>query len=274
MKNAENALNFYQIDSEIKSIKEQEGVIIMPSVLAWNKFEWMHDYFEKKPKGGFLLFVKEPISKRLNTLVEMESEKVFQKMSNLIIIEKGLKVKLSSLCRSKNKGTGKHFAKAVVVIKEGAELEFSQGNLWRKNDEFSASYQFVLEKKAKLKTIITNQGEGAKVNTREDVFLYGKKSSADIRIKMIAKSEASFYSESYMHGEEEARGHLDCSGLIVGSEAKIVSIPGLVCNSNKAELTHEASIGKISEEKLTYLRMRGLSCKKATELIINSFLNS
>jgi len=274
MKNAENAPNFYQVDNKIERMQGKDGVIILPSNLAWNKFDWTRDYFIKKPKQGFFLWIQDNVEERLNTLVEIESKNVSQEMTNLIVIEKGLNIKLSSFCRSKKEVFGKHFAKAKIIIKENSTLEFFQGNSWKKNDQFTANYEFILEKNAKFKTTITNHGSGANIATREDVYLLGKKSSADVRIKMIAEKGGSFFSESYMHGEDEVRGHLECSGLIVDNHSKITSIPGIICESNKAELTHEASIGKISEEKLMYLRMRGLSEKKATELIINSFLNS
>jgi len=39
-----------------------------------------------------------------------------------------------------------------------------------------------------------------------------------------------------------------------------------------AQITHEASIGRISEEELIYLRTRGLNEKEAIGLIVNGFL--
>ncbi|HOI59913.1 MAG TPA: SufD family Fe-S cluster assembly protein [Candidatus Pacearchaeota archaeon] len=274
MKNAESALNFYQIDNKIDRIQGKEEVVILPSNLAWKNFIWTHEYFDRKPKQGFFLWVKKNTKQKLNTLIEITSKNIIQEMTNLIIIEKGINAELASFCRSVKRVKGKHFALAKIIIKENSNLEFSQGNLWRKEDEFEANYSFILAKGAKLKTVITNQGDGAKINTKENIYLKGKGSSADVRIKMIAKEKGTFFSESYMHGEDEVKGHLECSGLIIDKKSKITSIPGIICNSNKAELTHEASIGKISEEKLMYLRMRGLSEKKATELIIKSFLNS
>lgn len=274
LKNAESVPNFYQIDNRIEKAEGMEGVIILPSFLAWEKFEWTHEYFVKKPKQGFFLWIQKSISQRLNTLVEIQSKNISQEMSNLIFIEKGLKVELLSLCQSTKEVKGKHLALAKIIVKENSFVNYLQRNSWKEGDDFKANYQFFIEKNAKLKTSIINQSNGAEVNTREDVYLKGKKSSADLRIKMMADNGGTFKSESFMYGENEVRGHLECSGLIVDKKSVITSIPGIVCSSNKAELTHEASIGKISEEKLMYLRMRGLSERKATELIIKSFLDS
>jgi Fe-S cluster assembly scaffold protein SufB len=69
-----------------------------------------------------------------------------------------------------------------------------------------------------------------------------------------------------------SKGHLDCQGLLVDKKSKISLIPALICQNKETQITHEASIGKISEEQLTYLRMRGLSEKEAIDLICSGFL--
>jgi hypothetical protein len=49
-------------------------------------------------------------------------------------------------------------------------------------------------------------------------------------------------------------------------------VPELVNENKDALLTHEASIGRISEEELNYLRARGLSENEAIDLIVAGFL--
>jgi hypothetical protein len=53
----------------------------------------------------------------------------------------------------------------------------------------------------------------------------------------------------------------------VGIEAKEA-----LRKQNKALITHEASIGRVSEEELNYLRSRGLTEKEAIDLIVRGFL--
>ena len=272
MKNAKPAPDFYQRDNEIKSIKEG-GNIIAPSISAWKDFAWTKDYFEKKPKGGFFIWVKEGGSFPMSTLIEIASFNISQKLDNLIVVEKD--AELSSFCHSlKSSLKGVHSASTKIIIKEGVALNYSQRNVWKQGDEFSAHYQFLIEKGGRLKSSTVNYGTGSRIKTREDIFLLEKGASADFRIKMIADKKTEIESESYMYGEDETRGHLECTGVIIDKDSKIASVPGIICDSNKAMLTHEATIGRIAEEELTYLRMRGLSEKKATELIISSFLNS
>ena len=55
--------------------------------------------------------------------------------------------------------------------------------------------------------------------------------------------------------------------------AKIKLIPELEVEDQDAELTHEASIGKLSAEQILYLRSRGLTSKQAEDLILRGFLS-
>jgi Fe-S cluster assembly scaffold protein SufB len=61
-------------------------------------------------------------------------------------------------------------------------------------------------------------------------------------------------------------------GLLLAEDSSINAIPELVNNHKDASLTHEASVGKISEEVLNYLRSRGLTEDQAIDLIVSGFL--
>jgi len=61
-------------------------------------------------------------------------------------------------------------------------------------------------------------------------------------------------------------------GLLLAEDSSINAIPELVNRNKDTSLTHEASIGKISEEILNYLRSRGLTEDQAIDLIVSGFL--
>jgi Fe-S cluster assembly scaffold protein SufB len=54
--------------------------------------------------------------------------------------------------------------------------------------------------------------------------------------------------------------------------ADVVLVPELLCRNKDAQITHEASIGKVSDEQITYLRSRGLREDEAVDLIVRGFL--
>ena len=70
------------------------------------------------------------------------------------------------------------------------------------------------------------------------------------------------------------RGHLECSGLLLGSSSKLQAVPELHANKYGAELSHEAAVGKIADKELIYLMARGLTQEEATSVIIRGFLDT
>ncbi len=61
-------------------------------------------------------------------------------------------------------------------------------------------------------------------------------------------------------------------GLLLDGNSSIDAVPELLNKNKDATLTHEASIGRISEEELSYLRSRGLTEDEAIGLIVTGFL--
>jgi len=74
-----------------------------------------------------------------------------------------------------------------------------------------------------------------------------------------------------MVANDAGTGHV-CMGLLLSENSSIQAIPELINRNKDVSLTHEASVGKISEEALNYLRSRGLTEDEATDLIITGFL--
>lgn len=68
------------------------------------------------------------------------------------------------------------------------------------------------------------------------------------------------------------RGFLECSGLMLSDAGRIESIPALDSLVDQAQLSHEASVGMIDDEKLDYLMAAGLDEDAARDLIVQGFL--
>lgn len=63
-----------------------------------------------------------------------------------------------------------------------------------------------------------------------------------------------------------------CDTLILDDISKSDTIPVNICRNNSSNIEHEATVSKISDEKLFYMMSRGLAEEKATELIILGFI--
>ena len=64
-----------------------------------------------------------------------------------------------------------------------------------------------------------------------------------------------------------------CNGLMLSNDSQIHAIPELVANDPNLELSHEASVGMISQETLAYLMASGISEEDARNLVIEGFLD-
>jgi Fe-S cluster assembly protein SufB len=68
-----------------------------------------------------------------------------------------------------------------------------------------------------------------------------------------------------------ARNHTQCDSLLIGSQCGAHTFPYIDVRNASAQLEHEASTSKISEDQLFYCRQRGLSAEDAVNLIVNGF---
>ena len=300
MKSVKN-VNYWQIDNKTKSISELEGIIILPSSKAWGKFRWTRRYFKKEPKEGYFVWAKKQISHPLSTCISIANKNVEQKLNNLLVIEKGLNIKIRGTCNVLHKNLcGAHRAQGNIILKEGSRLNYDHVHSWGKEDIVETNYKFLLEKDANLKytykslfnpkklkintALIGLENSNAvinlfsncldtKIDIKETVLLKERDASGVVKLRLVGRRGSKVKARSTIITEASAKGHLDCQGLLIDPGAEISLSPELICKDKNAQITHEASIGKISEEELNYLRMRGLSEEKAIDLIINGFLN-
>ncbi len=299
MKNARN-VHFWQIDNQVKKILKVKGVILLTSPEAWRKFSWTRKYFSQKPEQGYFIWVKNQINFPLFSCVSIAHKNINQKLQNLLIIEKNLKVSLQGSCNALKKDlNGKHKANGKIILKQGSGLKYNHIHSWGEKDIVEPEYEFILEKNSKLdytyKTLFTPQklrinnsfslSAGAscdikmivncvktETNIKDVLILKGPGSSGVINLRLVGGEESKILAHSQVIADSESKGHLDCQGLLTDKKSQISLVPELICKNKLAQITHEASIGKISEEQLIYLRMKGLTEKEATNLIINGFL--
>jgi len=300
LERSEGGSYFWQDNNQIRGMASEEGSIMLPSAEAWGKFPWVKKYFRQKPKEGFFLWVKEPISSPLLTRICISSEKIFQNPRNLIFLAKNAQAEISSACWStKESLTGKHQAVGKIVLEENSKLLIKEEQRWGEEDVVSVRRNFWIGKGAELSYFfrcLETPGElrtqnnlylqaGAAVNLISTVFagrgevkmkvvilLNGEGAKGIWRSRMVSDQKAKISARSRMIANQAGTGHVDCSGLLLSDQSTIQLIPELLNKNKNASLTHEASVGRISEEVLNYLRTRGLTKDEATDLIITSFL--
>ena len=71
---------------------------------------------------------------------------------------------------------------------------------------------------------------------------------------------------------EHSRSMVKCDTIILDSDSKSDTIPKNIVSNNTSSLNHEATVARISQDKLFYLMSRGISEERAKELIIMGFI--
>ena len=102
----------------------------------------------------------------------------------------------------------------------------------------------------------------------------GKNTTSNIISKSIAMENGSSDYRGKVEIKKSATNStslVKCDSLILDKNSSSDTYPNNIVNNNTSNIEHEATVSKISEEKLFYMMSRGISKEKAIELIILGF---
>ncbi|WP_413207685.1 Fe-S cluster assembly protein SufB [Rhodospirillum sp. A1_3_36] len=119
---------------------------------------------------------------------------------------------------------------------------------------------------------ITNNAQQADTGTK--MIHLGKNTRSRIISKGIAagKSDQTYRGLVRMQGKAEgARNFTQCDSLLVGDKCGAHTVPYIESRNPTAQVEHEATTSRISEEQLFYCMQRGLDEESAVALIVNGF---
>ncbi|MDY6333265.1 MAG: SufD family Fe-S cluster assembly protein, partial [Lachnospiraceae bacterium] len=125
-------------------------------------------------------------------------------------------------------------------------------------------------------TGITFAGKGQNLDTGAKMIHIGKDTSSFIDTKSISKSGGiSTYRSAVVieKSAENAKASVSCASLMLDSKSRSDTIPAMTVKTNKADVGHEAKIGRISDEAVFYLMSRGISESEARAMIVSGFAN-
>jgi Fe-S cluster assembly scaffold protein SufB len=118
--------------------------------------------------------------------------------------------------------------------------------------------------------VMTEKEQSAE--SRNDITLAGTDSKANIVSRSVIKGSSSQDFYVNLTAEAMCYGHIECDAIIMDNGIN-QTIPALRALHPDAELTHEASIGKIANDQLMKLMSLGLDYDQAVNRIIQGFLS-
>ena len=255
------------------------------------------------PKG-----VRCPVE--LSTYFRINAQGTGQFERTLIVADEGAYVSYLEGCTAPQRDENQlHAAVVEIVVERDAEVKYSTVQNWYPGDKEGKGgiYNFVTKRglcKENAHLFWTQVETGSAITWKyPSCVLMGDNSvgefysvamtnnfqQADTGTKMIhigrntrsrivSKGISAGQSQNAYRGlvkvmpkAENARNYSQCDSLLIGDKCGAHTFPTVDCRNSSAQLEHEATTSKISEEQLFYCNQRGLSTEDAVGLIVGGY---
>lgn len=247
----------------------------------------------------------------LSTYFRMNAKNTGQFERTLIIADKGAYVSYLEGCTAPMRDENQmHAAVVELIAHDDAEIKYSTVQNWYPGDEEGKGgiYNFVTKRgicegrnskiswtQVETGSAITwkypscilkgdnSQGEFYSVaitNNRQQADTGTKMihMGANTKSRIIAKTISAGRSDStyrglvrILGGADNARNFTQCDSLLIGDLCGAHTVPYIESKNRTAQLEHEATTSKISEDQVFYCQQRGISEEEALALIVNGF---
>jgi Fe-S cluster assembly scaffold protein SufB len=320
-KGSERSGSFLQVDHSVLCQKVvQEGIEIMSTTDATEKYSWLCDYWwhavtpekdiytqqvDRKQTHGYFLRTLPGVKTTypLQSCLFTEQEGLSQNVHNIVIAEEGSELHIITGCSVAEKvKSALHLGVSEFYVKKNAKITFTMIHNWapevevrprtgiivEENGVFIGNYVCMNPVKDLQMYPVTYCGKNATATSQSIVYasedskidigskmvLNGENSRAEVISRTVATDHADVTARGVLTGSApNVKAHLECIGLMLSDTARIHSIPELEVNVKDCELSHEAAVGRISEQEIAYLTARGLSEDEAAGAIVRGFLN-
>ncbi|MFW5892647.1 MAG: Fe-S cluster assembly protein SufB [Bacillota bacterium] len=264
---------------------------------ALNSAVWSGGSFIYVPKG-----VK--VDKPLQSYFRINSEQMGQFERTLIIVDEGASLHYVEGCTAPIYTTDSlHAATVEIFVKKGGHCRYTTIQNWAANIVNLVTKRSLVEEDAHMEWVDGNIGSGINMKypacilkgdrakgTTISIAFAGKNMHQDTGAKMIhigKDTTSSITSKSmsakggrvnyrglihHTKGATGAKSNVECDTIILDGESTSDTLPFNIVKNNEAQVQHEASVSKVSEEQLFYLMSRGLTEEEATEMIIMGFI--
>ncbi len=300
----EEGVIFLDMDTGLKEypeiIRKYFGTVVPPED---NKFAALNTAFWS---GGSFVYVPEGVQVKvpLYAYFRINAANVGQFERTLIIAEKGSTVHYIEGCTAPLYSTSSlHAAVVEIIAEKGAKVRYTTIQNWSKNvynlvtkralakenatiewidgnfgSKVTMKYPGIIlaGKGAKAKVIsLAYSGSGQQIDAGAKVFHLAPNTSSSV----VSKSISTGGGQNTFRGlfvvskkADNAKLSIRCDALILDKKSRSDTFPTLEIQNENATVSHEATVGKIGEEQLYYLRSRGLNEQEAVNMIVMGFV--
>jgi len=118
-------------------------------------------------------------------------------------------------------------------------------------------------------------GDGQNQDTGHKVYHLADNTKSTVQSKSISKGSGITTYRGVLKvkkGAKNCKSNVQCDALMLDPESKSDTIPYIEVNDNTADIGHEATTGRISDEQIFYLQSRGLSADDARKMVVSGFI--
>ena len=159
-------------------------------------------------------------------------------------------------------------------VQENGKIEWIMGSFGSK---VSMLYPLSVLNGENAKCEFTNisfAGKGQNLDTGLKIIHNAPRTSSVVNAKSISKDGGICTFRSNVQVKKQAKNSklsLSCESLMLDSNSRSDTIPVNTIETDSVTFSHEAKIGKISDQAIYYLMTRGLSEKEAMAVIVRGF---
>ena len=254
-------------------------------------------------KSNKNIFIKVPEGKVIKDTIRLLFKLESNTLIDNVIIDVGKNSKVKLLFAYE--GTGFHFLKQVVKVREYANAHITISNMLDYDSMSFIAIENELEDNSKLKHSMVEFGGKNRVsnyytkqegfsseNNVDTIYLgnkdelidinylieqFGKKSKANVRVQGALNDKAQKHFKGFIDFKEgctKSIGKENENCTLLSDKAISRSLPVLLCHEEDVEGAHGVSTGKIDEKKLFYIMTKGIPYEAAKKLIVKANFSS
>lgn len=222
----------------------------------------------------------------------------------LIIIDEGAQAHYVEGCTAPIYSTDSfHSGVIEIVVKKGGRMRYTTIQNWSTNMYNLVTQRAMVHEDATMEWVDANLGSkltmkypscyllgenahgeilsmafagtGQHQDTGGKVLHFAPNTSSKITSKSISKGEgrASYRGLVKVYkGAKNVKSNVVCDALLLDQNSRSDTYPYIEIDEDDVTIGHEASVSKVGEEQLFYLRSRGLSEEEATSMVVSGFI--
>lgn len=256
--------------------------------------------------GGTFIYIPPftKLDRPLQSYFRIDTEALGQFERTIIIVDEGAELSYIEGCTARSYSKNSLHAGVVeIFVGKNAKCRYSTIQNWSTDVYNLVTKRAIVEESGQMEWVDGNIGsyitmkypscilkgdyavgnsisiayakKGQYLDAGAKMIHLGKYTKSNIVSKSIAENggTSNYRGTTKITSQAEcSKATIKCDTILMDSNSKSDTYPKNILENNTSTLEHEASVSKVNEEKLFYLKTKGLSEEKAKELLIMGFI--